>query len=66
MCSDFDLERSPQGQPKGHHLEAHIRFPTVPKNKARIRLSVTSWLTRKQIEDALDVFESAGKKFKIL
>ena len=43
-----------------------IRFPTVPKNKARIRLSVTSWLTKKQIEDVLDVFESAGKKFKIL
>ena len=43
-----------------------IRFPTVPKNKARIRLSVTSWLTKKQIESVLDVFESAGKKFKIL
>jgi len=43
-----------------------IRFPTVPKNKARIRLSVTSWLTKKQIEGVLDVFESAGKKFKIL
>jgi len=43
-----------------------IRFPTVPKNKARIRLSVTSWLTKKQIEDALSIFESAGKKFKIL
>jgi len=43
-----------------------IRFPTVPKNRARIRLSVTSWLTKKQIEDALSIFESAGKKFKIL
>jgi len=43
-----------------------IRFPTVPKNKARIRLSVTSWLTKKQIEIVLDIFESAGKKFKIL
>jgi len=43
-----------------------IRFPTVPKNKARIRLSVTSWLTRKQIDGALSIFESAGKKFKIL
>jgi len=43
-----------------------IRFPTVPKNKARIRLSVTSWLTERQIVDALSIFESAGKKFKIL
>jgi len=43
-----------------------IRFPTVPKNKARIRLSVTSWLTKKQIDCALNIFESAGKKFKIL
>ncbi len=43
-----------------------IRFPTVPKNKARIRLSVTSWLTNILIDDALSIFESAGKKFKIL
>jgi len=43
-----------------------IRFPTVPKNKARIRLSVTSWLTKKQIDGVLSTFESAGKKFKIL
>jgi len=43
-----------------------IRFPTVPKNKARIRLSVTSWLNKKQIDGALSIFESAGKKFKIL
>jgi len=43
-----------------------IRFPTVPKNKARLRLSVTSWLSKKQIDDALSIFERAGKKFKIL
>jgi len=43
-----------------------IRFPTVPKNNARIRLSVTSWLTKKQIDETISIFESAGKKFKIL
>lgn len=42
-----------------------IRFPTVPKNKARIRISVTSWLSKKHIEAALDVFDSAGKKFNL-
>ena len=43
-----------------------IRYPTVPINKARIRISVTAWLTEKHIEEALNVFELAGKKFKIL
>ena len=42
-----------------------IRFPTVPKNKARIRISVTAWLSKKHIETALSVFDSAGKKFNL-
>ncbi len=42
-----------------------IRFPTVPKNKARIRVSVTSWLSKKHIEKALSVFDSAGQKFDV-
>jgi len=40
-----------------------IRFPTVPKDQARIRLSVTAWLSLKNIEKSLDVFERAYKKF---
>ena len=43
-----------------------IRYPTVQKNKARIRLSVTAWLSQNQINYALDIFERVGKKFKIL
>ncbi len=43
-----------------------IRYPTVPKNKARLRISVTAWLTKKHIEDALNVFEKAGKKFELI
>ena len=43
-----------------------IRYPTVPKNKARIRLSVTAWLSHSQVSYALDIFERVGKKFKIL
>lgn len=42
-----------------------IRYPTVPKNKARLRISVTAWLSRKDITDTLAVFEQAAKKFKI-
>jgi glycine C-acetyltransferase len=41
-----------------------IRYPTVPKNSARIRVSVTAWLSKKHIESALDIFEKAGKKFR--
>jgi len=40
-----------------------IRFPTVPKDKARIRLSVTAWLSHKNIEKSLGVFDNAYTKF---
>lgn len=43
-----------------------IRYPTVPKNSARIRISVTAWLEKKQIESALVIFEKAGKKFGVI
>ncbi len=43
-----------------------IRYPTVPKNKARIRISVTAWLTKMHIENALRVFELSAKKFGII
>lgn len=42
-----------------------IRYPTVPKNKARLRISVTAWLTKKDINFTLNIFEQAIKKFKI-
>jgi len=47
---------------KGVHAQP-IRYPTVPKNKARIRISVTGWLSSKDIEKSLGVFESAYRKF---
>jgi len=40
-----------------------IRYPTVPKNQARLRISVTAWLTDKDIEKTLEIFEKAYKKF---
>jgi glycine C-acetyltransferase len=43
-----------------------IRYPTVPKNKARLRISVTAWLSKKEIENVLIIFEQAADKFKIL
>ncbi|MFB5630180.1 MAG: aminotransferase class I/II-fold pyridoxal phosphate-dependent enzyme [Nitrosopumilaceae archaeon] len=42
-----------------------IRYPTVPKNEARIRISVTALLSKKHIEKALNVFELAFRKFEI-
>ncbi|MCV0367395.1 MAG: pyridoxal phosphate-dependent aminotransferase family protein [Nitrosopumilus sp.] len=40
-----------------------IRYPTVPKNKARLRISVTAWLSDKDIERSLEIFEKAFRKF---
>jgi len=43
-----------------------IRYPTVALGSARIRISVTALLTEENIEKSINVFESAGKKFKML
>ncbi len=43
-----------------------IRYPTVERGSARIRISVTAWLTDDTIQQSLDVFEKAGKKFEII
>ena len=40
-----------------------IRYPTVPKNQARLRISVTAWLSGTEIENSLGIFEKAFKKF---
>ena len=40
-----------------------IRYPTVPKNQARLRISVTAWLSKADIEKALEIFEKAYQKF---
>ena len=43
-----------------------IRYPTVPKNRARLRVSVTAWLEKSHIELALGVFERAAEKFRLV
>ncbi len=40
-----------------------IRYPTVPKNQARLRISVTAWLSGTEIENSLVIFEKAHKNF---
>ena len=40
-----------------------IRYPTVPKNQARLRISVTAWLSDTEIERSLDVFDRGHSKF---
>ena len=40
-----------------------IRYPTVPKNSARLRISVTAWLSETEINKALETFQKAHQKF---
>jgi glycine C-acetyltransferase len=40
-----------------------IRYPTVNRGSARIRISVTNWLSEEMISESLDVFEKAGRRF---
>ena len=42
-----------------------IRYPTVPYDKARIRVSITSRLTKKHITNIIDILEKAKRKFQI-
>jgi glycine C-acetyltransferase len=51
---------------KNHKIFAQpIRYPTVDLGSARIRISVTDWLSNDMISESLVVFEKAGKKFGI-
>lgn len=40
-----------------------IRYPTVELGQARVRLSVTAWLTEDSIERSLATFEKARRRF---
>ncbi|MGA9405697.1 MAG: glycine C-acetyltransferase [Bacteroidota bacterium] len=41
-------------------------FPVVPKGEARLRAQVSAALSTKEIDRALDAFESVGKKMKVI
>ncbi|SDL71847.1 glycine C-acetyltransferase [Sediminibacillus halophilus] len=43
-----------------------IAFPTVQKGKARVRTIVTAEHSREDLQEALNAFEQAGKKLKII
>ena len=49
----------------GIYVQA-IRYPTVSRNQARIRISITTRLTKKHITNALIVFEKAKNKFQLI
>lgn len=41
-------------------------FPVVPKGEARLRVQISAALSKKNIDHALNAFESVGKKMKII
>jgi len=43
-----------------------IRYPTVSRNHARIRISITARLTNEQIAKSLYVLENAKSKFHLI
>ena len=49
---------------KGIFAQA-IRYPTVKKNQARIRISITGWLSEKEIEYSIQVLEKAKRRFNL-
>ena len=42
-----------------------IRYPTVAKNTARIRISVTSNFSKQEIENIINIFDYGTYKFKL-
>ena len=49
---------------KGIFAQA-IRYPTVKKNQARIRISISDWLSEKEIEFSIQILEKAKRKFNL-
>ena len=49
---------------KGIFAQA-IRYPTVKKNQARIRISISGWLSEKEIESSIQILEKAKRKFNL-
>jgi len=47
-------------------LAPAIKYPVVKKNESRIRLTTIATHTEEQIDKALDIFSSMGKKFSII
>ena len=41
-------------------------YPVVPKGMARIRVQISSSHTKDQMDKAIDLFQKAGRKFKII
>ncbi len=41
-------------------------FPVVPKGEARLRVQISAALSKKEIDRALDAFETVGKKLRII
>ena len=42
-----------------------IRYPTVKKDQARIRISITGWLSNKEMEYSIQILEKAKRKFNL-
>jgi len=51
---------------KGGVLATGIGFPTVAKGKARIRTIVASTHTREELDRALEILRTVGKRLGIL
>jgi len=43
-----------------------IRYPTVPRGKARLRITVSSAHSMDNLEKALDAFDKVGHELKII
>src|SRR3954449_12692208 len=61
LTMDFSRELFKEGV-----LGTGIAFPTVPEGKARIRTIMSATHTREELEKALEVLKSVGKRMAIL
>src|SRR3954453_5724590 len=61
LTMDFSRELFKEGV-----LGTGIAFPTVPEGKARIRTIMTATHTKEELEKALEVLKSVGKRMAIL
>ena len=41
-------------------------YPVVPKNKARIRVQISSAMTKQHLDNSIEAFKTVGKKMGII
>ena len=64
--ADIGLRRMSREVHEGGVFVSSVIYPAVAKNESRLRISLTAAHTRAELDKALDVLTSAGRRHGVL